>query len=176
MPVPSKPGSRRQGELLPAAHAETSNAQLATDICPVQLFTNQRKEQYNEQQIKDTQEPRQRPRDRREHDDRRAHMNYEWKVIPRVEKTYPPGATVPIPTTVRYDVMEYRDGREAWRNEFSTLAEAEVFAEHERQSYKEHLAHRNDPPSPLLVAAFWSVVLLFAIALVKLVLHVAGVD
>lgn len=103
-------------------------------------------------------------------------MNCEWKVIPRVEKRYLPNAMMPTLTTVGYDVMEYRDGREAWRHEFSTLAEAETFAEHERRSYKEHLAHHDDPPSPWLVAAFWSVVLIFAIAIVKLALHVAGVD
>ena len=103
-------------------------------------------------------------------------MKAEWKVIPRVEKKYLPGAMVPTQQIAGYDLVEYCDGTEVRRHEYTTEQEATIFKKIAESEYKKHLEEREDLPSPWFIAAFWSVVLIFAIALVKLVLHMAGVD
>lgn len=100
----------------------------------------------------------------------------KWLVVPRVEKNYLPGAMVPTQRIVGYDLVEYYDGTEVRRHEYATQFEAEVFGKIAKAEYKKHLEKRGDPPSPWLVAAFWAVAFVFAIAVVKLALHVAGVD
>lgn len=101
-------------------------------------------------------------------------MKAEWKVIPRVEKTYLPGAMMPTQRIAGYDLVEYCDGAEVRRHEYATEHEATVFRKVAEAEYRKHLDEREDPPSPWLVALVWSAMFVAAIAIVKLAFMALG--
>lgn len=103
-------------------------------------------------------------------------MKAEWKVIPRVEKKYLPGAMMPAQRIAGYDLVEYCDGTEVRRHEYSTKEEAELFAANEREQYLAHLESigKAEIPSPVIVCLTYMTVIILTVVMVRLVLWLIG--